>query len=225
MRRWFTLISLLILIAGIASAGDIATFENLGFSESGDVFVFGQYGVASDLSQPFAEIYVVDVAGNRFVADGVFEYASSQALSLGQDGRGALYRLLREADPLLERRDVDHLSTGRPVYILVDGEEPRSRLTFRDFNANTRYDVRLEQESRGSGDSVSAAFSISLTLTYSDDRTRTMTIGRPGHFRDGVASYRITQIVVGPDEESVVFVVERRSPDGSIRYMVETADL
>lgn len=225
MRRWFTLISLLILIASIAGAGDIATFENLGFSESGDVFVFGQYGVEGDLSQPFAEIYVVDVAGNRFVADGVFEYASSRALSLGQDGRGALYGLLREANALLERRSVDHLSTGRPVYILVDGDEPRSRLTFRDFNANTRYDVRLTQESRGSGDSVSASFSIELTVTYSDDRTRSLAIGRPGYFRDDVASYRITQILVGPDETSVIFVVEKRSPDGSVRYMVETANL
>ncbi|MFW5744458.1 MAG: DUF2259 domain-containing protein [Spirochaetota bacterium] len=225
MRRWFTLIALVTLVAGAASGGDIAVFENLGFSESGDVFVFGQYGVAGDRSQPFAEIYAVDVAGNRFLSDGVFELRSDAPLALGQDGRGALYRLLGRAQPVLDRERVDHLATGRPVYILVDGEEPRSRLTFRDFDADVRYDLRLEQETRGSGESVSAAFGVSVTITRADDSVRTMSIGRPSHYRDGVASYRITQVLVGPDEESIVIVVEKRAPDGSIRYMVETAAL
>ena len=225
MRRWFTLIALVTLVAGAASGGDIAMFENLGFSESGDVFVFGQYGVAGERSQPFAEIYAVDVAGNRFLSDGVFELRSDAPLSLGQDGRGALYRLLGRARSVLDRERVDHLTTGRPVYILVDGEEPRSRLTFRDFNDDTRYDVRLQQEARGSGEDVSAAFSIDVTITRADDSVRTMTIGRPSYYRDGVASYRITQILVGPDEDSLVIVVEKRSPDGTIRYMVETAAL
>ena len=200
-------------------------FENLGFSESGDVFVFGQYGVAGDRSQPFAEIYAVDVAGNRFLSDGVFELRSDAPLALGQDGRGALYRLLGRSRPVLDRERVDHLATGRPVYILVDGEEPRSRLTFRDFDADVRYDVRLDQEARGSGESVSAAFSVSVTITRADDSVRTLSIGRPSYYRDGVASYRITQVLVGPDEESIVIVVEKRAPDGSIRYMVETAAL
>ncbi|MFW5689187.1 MAG: DUF2259 domain-containing protein [Spirochaetota bacterium] len=225
MRRWFTLIALLTLIAGVAAAGDIATFENLGFSESGDVFVFGQYGVTGDQAGPFAEIYFVDVAGNRFLPNGTFDRASTAPLSLGQDGRGALYGLMREADALFESREVDHLATGRPVYILVDGDEPRERLTFRDFNAQNRYDVRLIQETRGSGDDVSAAFRIELTLTRADDRVQSITIGRPSLYRDGVASYRISQILVGPDDAAVVFVVEKRSPDGTVRYMVETAAL
>jgi predicted secreted protein len=225
MRRWFTLIALVTLVAGAASGGDIAMFENLGFSESGDVFVFGQYGVAGDRSQPFAEIYAVHVAGNRFLSDGVFELRSDAPLALGQDGRGALYRLLGRSRPVLDRERVDHLATGRPVYILVDGEEPRSRLTFRDFDADVRYDVRLDQEARGSGESVSAAFSVSVTITRADDSVRTLSIGKPSYYRDGVASYRITQVLVGPDEESIVIVVEKRAPDGSIRYMVETAAL
>lgn len=225
MRRWFTLIALVTLVAGAASGGDIAMFENLGFDDSGEVFVFGQYGVTGDRSQPFAEIYAVDVAGNRFLSDGVFELRSDAPLALGQDGRGALYHLLGRARPVLEREQIDHLATGRPVYILVDGEQPRSRLTFRDFNSDVRYDVRLEQDARGGGEDVSAAFSIDVTITRADDTVRTMTIGRPSYYRDGVASYRITQILVGPGEDSLVIVVEKRSPDGSIRYMVETAAL
>jgi predicted secreted protein len=200
-------------------------FENLGFNDSADVFVFGQYGVKGDQAQPYAEIYAVDVAGNRFLSGGTFSLSSDEPLTLGQDGRGALYTLLADARPLLEREEVDHLATGRPIYILVDGEEPRSRLTFRDFQADRRYDVRLMQEARGSDDDVSAAFHIEVSITLPDDSVRTLTVGRPSYFRDGVASYRITQILTGPDETSLVFVVERRSPDGSIRYMVETTAL
>ncbi|MFP4113155.1 MAG: DUF2259 domain-containing protein [Spirochaetota bacterium] len=225
MRRWFTLIALLGLVGANALGGDIAMFENLGFSDSADVFVFGQYGVTSEESNPFAEIYVVDVARNAFVSGGTFSYSSTDPLTLGQDGRGALYTLLNEARPLLQREAVNHLSTGRPIYILVDGEEPRSRLTFRDFISDRRFDVRLEQDTRGSGDRTSAAFHIELTITRADESVRTITVGRPSYYRDGISSYRITQILVGPDEDSVVFVVERRAPDGSIRYMVETAPL
>ena len=225
MKRWFTLVALLSLLTGATFGGDIATFENLGFSESADVFVFGQYGVTGDQSSPFAEIYFVDVAGNRFLSDGTFDYSSTQPLSLGQDGRGALYRLMRQADAVFAREQVNHLATGRPVYILVDGEEPPARLSFRDFNADVRYNVHLIQEQRGEGETVSAAFSIELTITRPDDSVQTATIGRPNYFREGIASYRITQILVGPDEASIVFVVEKRHPDGTIRYMVETASL
>ncbi len=222
MRRWFPL-ALLLIIAGVATGGDVATFENLGFSRSSDTFVFGQYGVTGEKGNQFAEIYVVDVAGNVFVSNGVFRLTGDAPLTLGQDGRGALYTALGRARSLLAEHEVDHLATGRPIYILVDGDEPRDRLAFRDFHANVRYEVRLTQERRGEGESVSAAFHLDLTLIRPDDSVRTMRIGRPSFFRDGVASYRITQIVVGPDEASIVFVVERRSPDGTIRYMVETA--
>ena len=225
MRRWFTLIALVGLVTGTAVGGDIATFENLGFSEGHGVLVFGQYGVGGDESRPFAEIYVVDVAGNRFVSGGVFSFTSSEPIALGQDGRGALYTLLAQARAVLTERRVDHLSTGRPVYVLVDGDEPRDRLTFRDFNTGRRYDVRLVQERRGEGDETSAAFHVRLAITGADDAVQTLTIGRPAYFRSGVASYRITQILSGPDERSVVIVVEMRTPDGSIRYMVETAAL
>lgn len=222
MRRWFTL-AFLLVVTGVAIGGDIATFENLGFSRTADTFVFGQYGVSGEAGNPFAEIYVVDVAGNVFVPNGVFRLTSDAPLTLGQDGRGALYTVLGRARTLIASRSVDHLATGRPVYILVDGDEPRDRLAFRDFHADTRYEVRLSQQKRGTAEDVSAAFHIDLTVTHADDTVRTMRIGRPSLFRDGVAEYRITQILIGPDEASIVFVVERRSPDGGVRYMVETA--
>ena len=222
MSRRLVAMLLCVLCTTAAMGGDIAMFENLGFDRDGRTFAFGQYGLAAEGANPYAEIYVVDVAGNRFVSNGVFSMTSTQPTNLGQDGRGAFYSLLGDAGSVLRSRGVDHVSTGRPVYILVDGDEPKERLTFRDFNTSTRYDVRLTQASRGTGEDIEASFYIDLTLTMSDDSTRTFTVGRPGYYRDGVADYRITQIVVGPDDESIVFVVQKRMHDGSVRFMVET---
>ena len=225
MTRRFALVLLLFSVTYIAAAGDIAQFENLGFSEDGRIFLFGQYGVAEDDSMPYADLYAVDVVNNTFVANGVFQTADERPLSLGQDGRGALYALLQDAQTVIERYDIDHLSNGRPIYILVDGDQPKERISFRDFNTNTRYDVVLLQDQRSDGESVEASFHIQLTVIYPDDRTRTVTVGRPGYYRENVEKYRITQVLLGPEEDAIVIVVEKHAPDGSIRYMVETTPL
>ncbi len=223
MRRWLTLAAQLLFVAGATLGGDVAVFENLGFSRSGGVFVFGQYGVSGETGRPFAEMYIVDVEANHFVADGVFRHASEALASLGQDGRGALHTVLGRARPQLDRHRIDHLATGRPIYVLVDGSETHSRLSFRDFHANSHYDVRLTQQRRDRNGAVSAAFHLDITISRPGETARTMRVGRPSFYREGVMGYRITQILVGPDERSIVLVVERRSPDGTIRYMVETA--
>ena len=229
MIRRFALVLLFILVAILAAAGDIAMFENLGFSRDARVFLFGQYGVAAETSVPYAEVYAVDVSSNSFVSGGILRSKSTsdsdktEPLSLGQDGRGALFHLLGEARELIQRYDVNHLDNGRPIYILVDGNEPKGRIAFRDFNTNTRYEFVLHQEQRKAEESVEASFHIALTVTDSADRTRTFAIGRPGYYRSDIRQYRITQVLLSPDEDAIVVVVEKQAADGSIRYMVETA--
>ncbi|MBU8914021.1 MAG: DUF2259 domain-containing protein [Spirochaetales bacterium] len=228
MIRRFALVLLFISVAMLAAGGDIAMFENLGFSGDARVFLFGQYGIDAENGMPYAELYAVDVSSNSYVSggalvtDGLLGTGDAAPLSLGQDGRGALFHLIGEAQELIERHNVDHLSNGRPIYILVDGEEPKERIAFRDFNTDTRYALVLHQEQRNADGSVEASFHIELTVTYEDDRSRTVTVGRPGYFRSDIAQYRITQVLLSPDEDSIVTVVEKQSADGSVRYMVET---
>lgn len=226
MVRRSAIALLFLFVALIAAGGDIAMFENLGFSGDSRVFLFGQYGIDAADSAPFAELYVVDVPSNSFVPDGVFtNKRTGVPLSLGQDGRGSLFGLIGEAQDLITKYDIDHLSNGRPIYILVDGETPKDRIEFRDFNTNTRYAFVLSQDQRTRNDTVEASFHIALTVTYPDDRSRTVTIGREGYYRPEVSAYRITQVLLSPDENSIVVVVEKLLTDGSIRYMVETAPL
>jgi predicted secreted protein len=225
MTQRLTLIVLLCVIAAVAYTGDIATFENLGFSADSEVFVFGQYGLQAESAEPFAEIYAVDVSANQFLPSGVFSTSSSQSIALGQDGSGAFFNLLRDATPLLRSENIDHLATGRPIYLLLGDASNNGRLSFRDFNTDVRYDIRLTQDQRGSGEDVSAAFFVEVTITSDVNRARTFTIGRPGYYRPGIASYQITQVLLAPDDSGLVIVVQQEGPDGSIRYMVETARL
>lgn len=228
MARWLKACAFIMLASATAFAGDIANFENLGFSDDSRTFAFAQYGVEDESSAAYADLFVVDVAGNNFVRNGQYSRQFETALVPGQNGRGALYRVLFEAQSTLAGRSVNHLNVGRPIYILIDGEEPKSSLAFRDFASNTRYVVDLHQSSRGSGTEVRGSFHVELTLTDGDGDTISRTIGRPGYFREGVASYRILQILLSPDEKSIVFVMEKRLATDNgfdVRYMVETASL
>ena len=54
------------------SAGDVASFVDLGFSEDGKSYVFGQYGRTDKKFQGWAEIFQVDIAKNDYVDKGIF---------------------------------------------------------------------------------------------------------------------------------------------------------
>jgi predicted secreted protein len=110
----------------------------------------------------------------------------------------------------------------------VNGDTTKEFLDFRDFNTGNQYKVRLIQKSTGKEQTVKSAFHIELSLLVKDGRTKTYTIGLPNHYRENVLEYRIRQIISSPDEQHLVFVVERDhySPKGkSVRYMVETVKI
>jgi predicted secreted protein len=209
-------------------AGDAAVFQNLGFSPDGRYFMFAQYGVSESDSLPYAQIFTVDVARNRFVPGGARKTTARTAVEPGTDGRGALFNLLDEALPLKEKYCIDHALSGRLLYILLDGAQPLAELEFRDFQADKKYKVALIQASEGSGTGVKASFHLEITVEDSSGNTRSYTAGRPGYWREGVRGYRIRQILLGPGERSLVIAVERAEEDpagASVRYMVETLKL
>lgn len=224
-KRCTLAVALIITLSGALFAGDVATFVNMGFSRDARILMFGQYGIEAATARPYAEIYVVDVVQNRFVADGVRRKTFDARVTPGQDGSGALLSLLADNAGLVARHNIDPLNQGRLVYFLVNGQTPRAEITFRDFTDGSRYTVRLRQNSRGHGSNVEAAFHLELTAAAADGARREFIVGLPDFYRRGVTSYQIHQAFVSPDERSLVFVVERitDTPTGrSLRYMVET---
>jgi len=228
MHKKGFLACVLALAALQALAGDAAVFQNLGFSPDGRYFMFAQYGVSESDSLPYAQIFTVDVPRNRFVPGGRRKLTAKTAVEPGTDGRGALFNLLAEVLPLKKKYGIDHALTGRLLYILLDGAQPLAELEFRDFQAERKYRVVLNQSSEGSGTGIKASFHLEITVEDSAGAIRSYTAGDPDYWREGVRGYRIRQILLAPDGRSLVIAVERAEEDpagASVRYMVETLKL
>jgi predicted secreted protein len=219
MAKRVTLTGALLLLAALfVWAGDVAQFVNLGFSADSKYFMFGQYGVSEKTLAPYAETFVVDVAKNAFAARGVRKVAYTRAAEPGTNGLGALLTVLGDALPQTRQYGIDHMLPGRMLYILVDGVPPNEVLEFRDFQSGRSYSVKLVR-------SGSTSFHIAATVTEKSGSAREITAGDPSIQRSGVKSYQVKQILLAPDGNSLVFVIQKDEQDTSgsnVRYMVET---
>jgi predicted secreted protein len=229
-------ILLFFLVATLLMAGDMANFVNLGFSPNGRYFMFAQYGVEETSTYPYADIFVVDVPGNKFFTGGVKQTHFTLTTEPGNTGIGALLMLLKDNYELIKNCNIDHLKTGRILYLLVNGTKPEDELTFRDFITEQQYSVKLFQKQQFSGENIKASFHIELAIVLKNNTTKNYQVGLPNYFREDIVQYCIRQIILAPDGASLIFFIEKDMVDktskgetGSkgynIRYMVETLRL
>jgi predicted secreted protein len=210
-------------------AGDSASFVDLGFSPDGKVYMFAQYGVESTALKPWADLFVVDVARNAFVPGGSISYPHDSPIQAGQDGSGALYRLLTKNADIANRHGISFPNQGQPLYIALDPAPSSSGeiITFRDFEANRFYTASLVSSVEGSGQSLKSSFYINLECS-GGGVSKTWTVGSPQIKRPLVVSYNIKKVIVNPKGDSIIFVIEmkKQSPGGvNTRYMVEALRL
>jgi len=224
MAKRLAIIALPILLAALsASAGDVARFVDLGFSADSRYFMFGQYGIQEKGSSPWADTFIVDVKANVFVPRGVRRVVSSQPADPGSDGIGALFDAVEESSAQVAAYKIRHTLTGRMLYILVDGATPPSVVDFRDFQSGQNYEVTLTQNPP-SGE-AGASYSISVSITGKDGVVHTYPAGNPSLRRPGVKAYHIKEILLAPDNASLVFLIQKEEQDmqgNNIRYMIET---
>ncbi|MDR0584999.1 MAG: DUF2259 domain-containing protein [Treponema sp.] len=228
-KTFLTAAGVLIICVGLW-AGDTASFVDLGFSPNGGVYMFGQYGVRSGTLKPWADLFMVDVARNDFVSGGKVSYAHDSPISPGQDGSGALYRLIAENAGLASRYGVSFSGQGQPLYIALDGEDSLfgETIEFRYFESGKFYRAKLVSSTEGSGQYLRSSFYINLECSSDDGRRESYTIGDMSVKRQGVISYHIKKVITDSGGDSIVFVIEmRRQAEGGpdIRYMVETLRL
>jgi len=221
-----TLAGLALAVGLLAHAGDLAAFQNLGFSSDSRYFMFGQYGVMEKGGTPYADVFIVDVPRNSFVPGAVMNLRPTMVAAPTSSGIEALFALYRNAVPLARKHAIEPTVTGRPLYIMVDGAEPKVNIEFRDFPSGSSYKVTLYQASSGAGESVQSTFHVVITRTKGDS-SATYNVGLPHYARKGVKSYGIKQIILAPDGKSLVVVVEKHEQNGtpagfSARFMVET---
>ncbi len=225
MAKRFALVGALFLaVASFAFTGDIALFVNLGFSSDSKYFMFGQYGILEKNSTPWADSYIVDVRANAYAPRGANQFSSAQPVEPGASAVGALLNTLDDSAAQKKYR-IDHLLTGRLLYVLIDGQQAADTLEFRDFPSGRSYKVGLIQGTGTSDSYPSASFSLAITIVEKDGKTRTLTAGNSSYRRPGVKAYHIKQIIFAPDGSSLVFLIQKEEQDtngSNIRYMVET---
>jgi predicted secreted protein len=215
---------LFVLAALAASAGDVAQFVNLGFSRDARYFMFGQFGIAQKDSTAWADTFIVDVPANSFVSKGTKKIVGAQPVDPGANGLGALLIALSDGLSRTNQLRIDHLSTGRLLYVLLDGAQAADALEFRDFQSGRSYKIVMTQTAGAGG--AGASFVISIAVTEKDGSSRLFNAGDPSFTRKGVKGYNIKQIILAPDGASLVFIVQKEEQDttgNNIRYMVETA--
>ena len=218
---------ILVIGAHCLWAGDTATFVDLGFSPDGRAYMFAQYGVHSKTLKPWADLFVVDVPQNNFVSGGRISYIHDRAVVSGQDGSGALYRIIARNASLAERHQINYCFQGQPLFVAMDNSAP-TEAEFRDFESGASYRASLVSYVEGSGSSLKSSFHINLERTARDGSRKTYTVGTPNLKRPLIASYRIKKVMIAPYDGSMVLVIEMKRQEGGdtdIRYMIEALRL
>jgi len=212
-------------------AGDTATFVDLGFSPDGKTYMFAQYGIQSGTLKPWADLFVVDVVRNNFVSGGRFSYVHDKPVVSGQDGSGALYRIITQNVSIANRYRINYCFQGQPLYIGMDTGDPADTavpIEFRDFDSGANYRASLVATVEGTGAALKSSFHIDLERTGRDGARKTYTVGTPQLKRPFVGAYRIRKVMTAPRDGSIIFVIEMRiqeSGETNLRFMVEALRL
>jgi predicted secreted protein len=231
------IIALFISVTGLW-AGDTAAFVDLGFSPDGKTYMFAQYGLQSGTLRPWADLFIVDVSRNDFVSGGRFSYVHNEPVVSGQDGSGALYRLIAQNASIAERYRINYCLQGQPLFIAINGDGSSGGggsekagqvpVEFRDFESGANYRASLVSYVEGSGANLKSSFYINMERTAKDGSRKVYTVGNPQIKRSLVASYRIRKVMIAPHDGSMIFLIEMRKQESggiNIRYMVEALRL
>ncbi|MDR2842949.1 MAG: DUF2259 domain-containing protein [Spirochaetaceae bacterium] len=211
-------------------AGDVASFADLGFAENGKIYMFGQYGVNEKTLKPWADLNIVDVNTNEFVDGGKVSYIHDKKIDAGQDGSGALMRLVSRNSGLIQRYGTNFMTQGIPLFISLEDWQNQEKypVTFRDFDYGETYRASLKPVFLKSGGKTVSSFYIVLEKTNSDGSVKTYRVGNPGVKRTNVTSYTIKKVVVNQERTSMILIIEMTIQNASgpdIRYMVEAVRL
>jgi len=229
-KKTFLCAVVLFICTPVLRAGDSAAFVDLGFSPDGKTFMFAQYGVQSGTLKPWADLFVVDVARNNFVSGGRISYIHDAPVVAGNDGSGALYRLIARNSALADQYRINYLNMGQPLYIAINGAStsPGETIEFRDFASGNSYRANLVPYTEGEGQNLKSSFFINLECNTAAGGKRAYTVGTPQIKRPLINEYRIRKVMIAPHDGSMIFVIEMKRLAGSgfdIRYMVEAVRL
>lgn len=220
-----------LLISLALFAGDVAAFEDIGFSSDGKTYLFAEYGITDKDFQGYAEIYAVDIAKNDFLPNGIFKINPSSATA-GKSGISVYQSLKEKQSSWLNSFKATPVSLENVLYIKPnDSKKNTETISVTDFihssqNNPITYKFTLVPYYEGSGKNLVSSFYIVVEKLDKDGKVLDKIVaGNPDVKRAMVSSYCIEKIFCSPDAKSFVILVEKRVEENgvpTIRYMVET---
>ena len=211
----------------LSFAGDVASFADIGFSEDGRVYIFGQYGKTDVTFKPWAEIFAVDVAANQYVKGEVFKYNEENC---DVSGKAAFDSLKAKSEWKLSKYNAIPAGSETLLYLRTEeGKGAQDEIVFKNFEAeggSSSYHVKLVPTFRGTGKACQSKFYIDVSKQDENGSViKAFKAGTPDFERKGVTGYLIEKIFTDKSGKSLVFLVKKTVEDDtgkSIRYMVET---
>lgn len=231
MGALFALASSL-FVGPLASAGDRASFEVIGFSKDGRYLAFEQYGVSDGSGAPYAEVILVDVSKNAFaeppIAASALE-ASGASAQTASTAAALRARLRPEVDRRLSARGIVRGSLGEAVEISTTQEAPgRKRATFRSGAASYELELVTRKLPDKSCLSESATgFELKLR-SAATKKTKTLERDRRAlpKRRMCAIDYDFERVLLSGGRLAVFLRVAQQGFEGpNLRYMVVTGSL
>lgn len=219
------------IIAFVAFAGDVAAFEDIGFSEDGKTYLFAEYGITDKTFQGYAEIYAVDIAKNDFLPNGVYK-TNPTLQTTGKSGISVYEALKEKHKTWLNSFNATPASLDDILYIKPnDSKNSTEIISVTDFVHTSQdnpitYNFTLVPFYEGKGTALLSSFYIVVEKVDKNGNVLDKIVaGNPDIKRKMISNYAIEKILCSPDGKSFVIIVEKRSEENgvpSIRYMVET---
>jgi len=228
----FILCTLISFLAAVSVfAGDVAVFNDIGFSEDGLTYIFAQYGKQDRTYEAWADIFTVNVEKNDYVKNEVFHTAPSKETA-SLTGKKAFELLREKAEWKIAKYNCKPADAGTLLYVRSDeSKKPTDEIVFKDFEGSSDdkeifYHIKLVPYYEGKGKNIRSSYYINLVKQDGNGNVLTRKIvGNPDIKRKGISSYKISRIFSDKSGRSLVFIIEKTLEDDtgtSIRYMVET---
>lgn len=229
MKKLFAFL-ICLLTANIIFAGDAAVFDDIGFSQDGKTYIFGQYGKTDKTYKAWAEIYTVDVKKNDYVKGEVYK---SNAKSSDESSGKKNYENFKESLEWKLAKYNAKPANAKTLLFLRETEKksPTDEIIFKDFESSSEsesiyFHIKLVPSYEGKGKNVMSKYYIDVKrLDQNNNVLSSWKIGTPDFKRKGITSYQIDKIFTDDSGKSLVFVIQKTLEDDkgtSIRYMVET---
>ena len=232
MKRCILVVLSLCLFCGFLFAGDVAVFDDIGFSEDGKTYLFGQYGTTDKTFRGFAEIYAVDIESNSFKTNGIYRTNATEATA-GKSGNTVYEELKKKNNTWLSSWKAAPAGISEILYIRpYNTKNAENEIVVRDFEHSkvgntTQYTFKLVPFVEGKGASVYSSFYITVEKKDGSGKLIDKIVaGSPDVKRRGISGYAIEKIMCDKTATKFVIVVEKISEEEnsapSVRYMVET---